>query len=207
MSPENDPTMKIEQEIDAALNLLSASQPPLAMTSRIHQRLETTMERSGQARRGWLFWVPATGVVIATLLLLVFSQVHWNREKQPHVIETAKIATSSALPGRTLAQPVVAMQNRREQNKFRSNVHRNFRRHDQTQPRHAVNFLSYPLTRQEKLLVKFVQTAKPADLQILNPEYQSKVDAQQEAEFVAYQKSGSNSNKQRAADTNQSIQE
>ena len=53
--------------------------------------------------------------------------------------------------------------------------------------------MSYPLTRQEKLLVQFAQHAKPEDLRDLNPEYQAKVEAQQEAEFAAYLKSGSSS--------------
>ena len=59
--------------------------------------------------------------------------------------------------------------------------------------------MSYPLTRQEKLLVRFVQTAKPEDLQALNPEYQAKVEAEQEAEFAAYLKSGSSSNTKETA--------
>jgi hypothetical protein len=67
--------------------------------------------------------------------------------------------------------------------------------------------LSYPLTRQEKLLVQFVRNAKPADLRALNPEYQAKVEAQQDAEFAAYLKSGRNSDAESATHTTESTQE
>ena len=73
--------------------------------------------------------------------------------------------------------------------------------------RHAANLLSYPLTGQEKLLLQFARNAKPADLQALNPEYQAKVEAQQEAEFAAYLKSGSISDTDSATQVTESTQE
>lgn len=66
---------------------------------------------------------------------------------------------------------------------------------------HATNLLSYPLTRQEKLLLQFARNAKPADLQALNPEHPAKLEAQQEAEFAAYIKSGSSSDTESATHT------
>jgi len=72
---------------------------------------------------------------------------------------------------------------------------------------HATNLLSYPLTRQEKLLLQFAHHAKPADLQALNPEYQAKVEAQQDAEFAAYLKSGSSFDTESATQSNDSTQE
>jgi hypothetical protein len=72
-------------------------------------------------------------------------------------------------------------------------------RQDHREYRHAANLLSYPLTRQEKLLLQFARNAKPADLQAPNPEYQAKVEAQQEAEFAAYLKSTDSSGTQEAA--------
>jgi hypothetical protein len=88
----------------------------------------------------------------------------------------------------------------RERFSERTDVRRSRREHPQY--RHVANLLSYPLTRQEKLLVRFVQTAKPEDLQALNPEYQAKVEAQQEAEFAAYLKSGSSSDTPATEETN-----
>jgi hypothetical protein len=73
--------------------------------------------------------------------------------------------------------------------------------------RHVTNLLSYPLTRQEKLLLQFARNAKPVDLQALNPEYQAKVEAQQDAEFAAYLKSGGSSDTEGATQTQQSTQE
>ncbi len=52
--------------------------------------------------------------------------------------------------------------------------------------RDAANLFDYPLTHQEKLLVEFARTATPDELKELNPEYQAKVEAKQEAEFAAY---------------------
>jgi len=165
------------------------------------------MDTSRQARPGWLVWLPATCAAIVAVLLGVFSQAHWTHGKQPHAVETAKMVTGSALPHRTIDRRALDPEGSRERKEFVSNVHQNFRRRDRSQYRHTFNFLSYPPTRQEKLLVQFAQNAKPADLQMLNPEYQAKVEAQQEAEFAAYLKSSSKSNTQGTEDTNPSTQE
>jgi hypothetical protein len=55
--------------------------------------------------------------------------------------------------------------------------------------------------------VQFVHHARAADLQALNPEYQAKVEAQQDAEFAAYIKSGGNSDTEGATQTTESTQE
>lgn len=206
MNLECDAPM-IEKEIDAALKMLSDAQPPAAMASRIHLSLETTIAARGQARRGWLFWVPATCAAVAAVLLAVFFQTHWTRGKQLPAVETAKIVEDSVSQKFASSQPESAPEHSHERDASITNVHQNLHRRTHAQYRHAANLFSYPLTRQERLLVEFAQNAKPEDLRDLNPEYQAKVEAQQEAEFAAYLKSGSSSNKQRAADTNQSIQE
>lgn len=200
--------IQIEKKIDAALKLLSETRPPAAMASRIHRSLETAMAASGQARRGRLFWVPATCAAVAAVLLVVFFQAHRMRGKQEPAVETAKMVSVDPVSPRLAdSQPELAPERSREQRVSAPNVHRDARRRERSHYRHAVNLFSYPLTRQEKLLLQFAATAKPEDLRDLNPEYQAEVEARQEAEFAAYLKSGNSSNKQRAADINQSIQE
>ena len=135
----------------------------------------------------------------AAVLFVVFSRGTWTRQTAP--VETARAVTvNSASPRAGATQPaLVSAGNYRMRERFseRADVRRSKREHPQY--RHATNLLSYPLTRQEKLLVRFVQTAKPEDLRDLNPEYQAKVEAQQEAEFAAYLKSGSSSNTKETA--------
>ncbi len=208
MNPNNhNAPIKIEKEIDAALKLLSETRPPAAMASRVHRNLETAMAESGQARLGRLFWVPATCAAVAAVLLLVFFQAHWTRGKQEPAVETAKMAADSVSPKLASSRRELAPERSHEQRMSVPNVHRDAHRGERGHYRHAANLFSYPLTRQEKLLVQFAQNAKPEDLRDLNPEYQAKIEAQQEAEFVAYLKSTDSSSRQRTEDTNQSNQE
>lgn len=194
--PEN-----FDKEIDAALKMLSETAPPAAMVSRVHQGLETAMATSQPVRSGGRFWIPAACVAMTAVLFVVFFQAHWTRQNQTSAVAPATIAeVTPASHGRAAARPaVVPAGNTRMRERFsqRADVRRSRREHPQY--RHVANLLSYPLTEQEKLLVRFVQTAKPADLQMLNPEYQAKVEAQQEAEFAAYLKSGSGSSTKETA--------
>jgi hypothetical protein len=189
MRLENDSMTKIEREIDAALKMLGGTTPPAGMTSRIHRSLEAAA--AGRDRRGWLFWVPATCAALAAVLLAVFFQVHSAREKLASTTQTAKMVPLTALPDRVMAPPtLVASETFRGPKLPVMRVH-SISHQQRGTYRHAVNLLSYPLTQQEKLLVRFAETAGPSDLQALNPEYQAKVEAQQEAEFAAYLRWGS----------------
>ncbi len=204
MRLENDNTTKIEREIDAALKMLGGTKVPAAMTSRIYRSLET----AGRDRRGWLFWVPATCAAMAAVTLAIFIQTHSVRGKQTSQVETAKVVVApNALPDRAMTQStIVAAESFRGRKlpAVRANPISHQRRGAH---RHAVNLLSYPLTRQEKLLVKFAETAGPNDLQTLNPEYQAKIEAQQEAEFAAYLKSGNSPSDNGTTETTENTQE
>ncbi len=205
MRPDDGMTDKIEQQIDAALKMLSEGQPPVTMRSRVQRSLEAAAVTPQQVHRGGLLWIPVMCAAMATVLLVIFLQVHSARGKQNSPIETVKMMTTESAPPRLVpSQPLpVPAKSSREGKVSVMNIHQNSHRRERDQYRHAVNLLSYPLTRQEKLLVKFAQTAKPADLQILNPEYQAKVDARQDAEFAAYLESGSSSNYHGTTENNQ----
>jgi hypothetical protein len=192
MKSNQDRLEKFDEEIDAALKLLSEAQPPAAMASRVHRSLETAAAGTHRATSGGLVWIPATGCAIAVILLVVFSQLHGTRAKQTSSVEMAKMAANMpATRGIAAGRPTLApagSSERREPSSQPAGVERS--RQERPHYRHVANLLSYPLTRQEKLLVRFAETAKPADLQALNPEYQAKVETQQEAEFAAYLRSG-----------------
>lgn len=184
-----DGPARIDREIDAALKLLSEAQAPAAMVSRIQQSLEAAAAKSPQARLGLLVWAPAAGVAIAAILLLVFSQAHWASRKQKSLAETAKMTAPAPASEPAAAVQPLAAQAQTSQRKPVALAAVKRRRRQHQRYRHVANLLSYPLTPQEDLLVRFAQTAKPADLQMLNPEYQARVEARQEAEFTAYLKS------------------
>jgi hypothetical protein len=144
----------------------------------------------------------------AIVLVVLFSHMHRTQEHRASAVETAKLDAATPTGKAIIMPPCAAAAGKRFEEGKRSvqlpavrRVRGNHREY-----RHAANLLSYPLTRQEKLLVRFVQTAKPADLQALNPEYQAKVEAQQDAEFVAYLKSGSSSDTESATVTTESTQ-
>ena len=195
MKLHQDKPANIDEEIDAALQLLREVQPPAAMESRVHQSLEAAAAKPRRARSGGLFWIPVAGAAIMAVLLVAFLHGDWMTAKHSHAVETAK--TTTAVPARAEIAPVrtalvsTAAACKRKPAAQAVAVRRIRRKHPQY--RHVANLLSYPLTRQEKLLVRFAQTASPADLQALNPEYQAKVEAQQDAEFAAYLKSGDDS--------------
>lgn len=212
MKLEQETRMKFDDEIDAALQLLRKVQPPAAMESRVHQSLEAAAARSQQARPDGWFWIPVTGAVVAGVLLLAFSHGGWTTGNQSHAAKTAETAGMSATTpgaeGITSARPtLVSTATSRERKAVAQPALVRRIRREHPRYRHVANLLSYPLTREEKLLVRFAETAKPADLQALNPEYQAKVEAQQEAEFETYLKSGSSSDTESATQTTESTQE
>jgi hypothetical protein len=209
MKSNQDRPEKFDKEIDAALKMLSETAPPAAMASRIHQSLEAEVFRSQQAKSRGRFWIPATCVAMTAVLFVVFSQARWVRQNRTSAVAPATLARVTPAPlGHTATRPAMVPAGNystRERFSQRADVRRSRREHPQY--RHVANLLSYPLTRQEKLLIQFAKTAKPEDLQALNPEYQAKVEAQQEAEFVAYVHSGSDPSDDERTKTIQSTQE
>jgi hypothetical protein len=209
MTTEHNGPMRVEVEIDAALKMLGETQPPAEIVSRVHQRLSIAATASQRAKSGRVLLIPGAGVAIAALVLVAtFTQSHRPQRHQTSAIETAKLVAATPLVQATIVSPsATAATNGSRVGKRSVQLSTERRSHANRENRHATNLLSYPLTRQEKLLVRFVQTAKPADLQALNPEYQAKVDAQQDAEFAAYLKSGSSSDTESATQTTESTQE
>ncbi|HUV95907.1 MAG TPA: hypothetical protein VMV98_00415 [Acidobacteriaceae bacterium] len=200
MTTEHNGPMKVEDEIDAALKMLGETQPPVALVSRMHSCLETAA-MSQRARSGRVLLIPAAGVAIAALVLVaLFSQMHRTQRHQTSAVETARLVAATPLVQATIMSPSATAATKSPQEGKRLVQHFAERRSRlNRENRRAANFLSYPLTRQEKLLVRFVQTAKPEDLRDLNPEYQAKVEARQDAEFAAYLKSGSDSSTKETA--------
>jgi hypothetical protein len=130
--------------------------------------------------------------IVAVFLAAIFTQTHRTQKNPASAVETVRVVANTPLAQVTGMSPSAAVETERSDEGKR--LVRYYTRRQggrKREARHATNLLSYPLTRQEKLLVRFVQTAKPADLQALNPEYPAKVEAQQDAEFAAYLKSGS----------------
>ncbi len=208
MTTEHNGPTRIEHEIDAALKMLGETQPPAEIVSRVHRSLETAVV-SQRARSGRVLLIPAAGIAMAALVILaILTQSHRKQRNQTSAIETARAVAATPLARATIVPPpATAATNGSRAGKrsvLLSAERRSRRSHEY---RHATNLLSYPLTRQEKLLLRFVQTAKPADLQALNPEYQAKVEAQQDAEFAAYLKSGSSPDTEGATQTTTSTQE
>ena len=192
MRTEHDTPMKIEGEIDAALQMLGQTQPPTDLTARVHRDL-VTATASKQAHRGWLLWVPAASATMAAVLMAVALQIRSTSGKRADTIGTAKMATTDSAVSGLYHPALVPAESSHKRNVSMPTVHRNSHARKPAPYHHAANLMSYPLTRQEKLLVQFALHAKPEDLRDLNPEYQAKVEAQQEAEFAAYVKSGSSS--------------
>lgn len=153
--------------------------------------------------------IPAAGVAMAALAgIAMFTQVHRARVNQAAAVETARLFATPPPAQLAIAPPSVSVAIKSSGEGKRSVQLSTVRRsRPNREHRHATNLLSYPLTRQEKLLLQFAHNAKPADLQALNPEYQAKVEAQQEAEFAAYLKSGSSFDTESATQTTESTQE
>jgi len=208
MTGEHNRPITNEDEIDAALRMLSEMQPPSEMVSRVHRSLETAA-MSQRASSGRRLLVPAAGIAMAAFALVAaFTQMYRVPETRRSA-ETAKLVATAPLEQMTAVSPAapVAPENfEAGKRSVREPAVRRVQR-ERREHRHATNLLSYPLTRQEKLLLQFARTAKPADLQALNPEYQAKVEAQQDAEFAAYLKSGRSTNAESATQTTESTQE
>jgi hypothetical protein len=200
--------MRVEDEIDAALRMLGETQPTAEIVSRVHRRLASAA-MSQRARSGRVLLIPAAGMAMAALVILaIFTQTHRPQEDHAVAIETARMAITAPLAQATIVPPSGLVATKASKEGKRSVQFSTERRSRQGREyRHTTNLLSYPLTRQEKLLLQFARYAKSADLQALNPEYQAKVEAQQDAEFAAYLKSGSSSDTESATQTNQSTQE
>ncbi|MHB1960162.1 MAG: hypothetical protein ACYCO5_14205 [Acidobacteriaceae bacterium] len=209
MKLNQDSSAKIDEEIDAALKLLSEVQPPAAMGSRVYRRLSIAAPASQRARSARVLLVPAAGIAMAALALVaIFTPMHRTQRDQPSEIETARLVAATPIAQATIMHPSATAETKRLREGKRSVQLSTERRSRQSREnRHTANLLSYPLTRQEKLLLVFARTAKPEDLQALNPEYQAKVEAQQDAEFAAYVKSGESSDAESATQSNPSTQE
>lgn len=202
MNTEINGPMRVEGEIDAALRMLGETQPPAEIVSRVHQRLEAAAV-SQRARSGRVPLIPATGIAMAALALVaIFIPMHRTQRDQTPEIEIARLVAATPIAQATIVPPSATLETERADEGKRL-VQYSTRRRGRQSPdtRHATSLLSYPLTRQEKLLLQFARSAKPADLQALNPEYQAKVEAQQEAEFDAYVKSEDSSSTQETAET------
>jgi hypothetical protein len=144
------------------------------------------------------------GVVLAA----IFMPMHRAQDNQASAIETARVVANTPLAQATMIPPSATPETERSQEGRRVvRYYTQPRSRRSRETRRVTSLLSYPMTRQEKLLLRFVRNAKPADLQALNPEYQAKVEAQQESEFAAYLKSGRNSDAESATQTTESTQE
>jgi hypothetical protein len=208
MTAEHNGSLRVEDEIDAALKMLGETEPPAAIVSRAHQRLEiaATSRRARSSRR---LLIPAAGFAMATLAIFaIFIQTQRTQQLPASATQTARLASSSTLAQAMVTPPSAAVETvRADEGKRLVQYYTKPRTRQSRENRHANNILSYPLTREEKLLLEFAHNAKPADLQALNPEYQAKLEAQQDAEFAAYLKSGSSSDTEGTTQTRESNEE
>ena len=208
MTGEQNVPMRVEDEIDAALKMLGETRPPAKIVSRVHHRLEAAII-SQPAKPSRRFLIPAAGVAMAAVILAaIFIPMYRAQVNRASAIETARVVANTPLAQATMMPPSATTEAQRSQEGKRLvRYYTQPRSRHSRETRHVNSLLSYPLTRQEKLLVQFARNAKPADLQALNPEYQAKVEAQQDAEFAAYLKSGRNSDAESATHTTESTQE
>jgi hypothetical protein len=209
MNVEHDGRIRVEDDIDAALKMLGETQAPAALVSRVHRSLDVAaMSRSTRSSRRFL--IPAAGVAMAAVALVaIHTSIHRTPDDQSSAVETARLVAATPPERATAvppAAPVATKSFEEEKRSVQPPAVRRLRR-EHREYRHATNLLSYPLTQQEKLLLQFAHNAKPADLQALNPEYQAKLEAQQEAEFAAYLKSVSSSDRESATQTTEQTQE
>lgn len=177
-----------DERIDAALRIASDCRIPAGLEDRVQQRLRSAAEAEPSNALRWAR-IPAavgiTAVVLAAILLSLHSRPAKHLDVAhllaPAAVETASNHLTTLLPTTHLQKPETRL------------VLMTARHHDRTGVRrHAANLLNYPLTKQERLLIQFARTATPAELQLLNPQYQAKLEAQQEAAFAAYIRSGEN---------------
>lgn len=182
--------MRIDQEIDSALRMLSEAQAPQDLTARVHRSLRTAAADQHE-RKEFRLWVPIT-CAAAAILFAAMLPMYFTPGKRENIARTKTTTVDSAAskphpPARVLANSA------RAQSVSTAIAQRNSPTRKHALYRRAANLMSYPLTRQEKLLLQFVQHARPEDLQDLNPEYQAKVEARENAEFEAYLKPVSSS--------------
>ncbi|MES2220371.1 MAG: hypothetical protein V4587_05320 [Acidobacteriota bacterium] len=200
MTSESGMPMKIDAEIDAALEMLAEAQPPAQLVPRVHHSLKVaaTAQTTRSRRR---FSISAVGAAMATVALVaIITRMHSMPKNQEPVEQTTRLVANTPMAQATMPRSSVPAEiARTDEGKRLVRYYSKTRSRASRENRHAVNLLSYPLTRQEKLLLQFAHNAKPADLQALDPEYQAKVEAQQEAEFAAYLKSGDGSSTQETA--------
>lgn len=187
-----------DREIDAALKLLAEVPVPAAMASRIHRSLDETAAANGPVRFHWPMWVPATCTAVGVILVAAILQSPVRRGMQRSTGETGRVTVAAAAPARQRMDGAarIAVQTSHTRRPTVQMVSATVHARSTPRYRHAANLFNYPLTRQEKLLVQFARTATPAELQMLNPEYQAKIEAQQEAAFAAYVNSGNSDTQQ-----------
>ncbi len=171
--------------IDEALRLAASGQPPAGYFERLQRRIAAAPETHRVRGALWL-WIPAGCAVAAVFLAVILPMLlHSSKPERIAAVRESNIANLPAAsranlpPSRTKAHALTVSRPRLRHQKAR-----------RVATRDAANLFDYPLTHQEKLLVEFARTATPDELKELNPEYQAKMEAKQEAEFAAYLKSG-----------------
>lgn len=191
MNRQQKISANFEHKIDAALKMLGDVQPPAGLTPRVHRSLETAAV-SGPKSSGSPLWIPAISAV-AALLLAILLPAHFARRRPASAVQTAELPAINSASAQFQHPTAVPAARSHNQGEAIPAIPRSRAARKPPTYRHAANLMSYPLTRQEKLLLEFAQRARPEDLQDLNPEYQAKVEARQQAEFEAYLKPVSNS--------------
>ena len=95
MISELNGSMGVKDQIDAALKMLGDVQPPEAIVTRVHQRLETTA-MSQPTRSARRFLIPAAGVaMVAAVILAIFTEMHRVAENQASAVETARLVANT----------------------------------------------------------------------------------------------------------------
>jgi hypothetical protein len=192
MNRQSDVNISPDEQMDAALRIVSDCGVPAGLVDRVRERVHATAESEAPGTLRWVR-VPAVVGVAAAILVAVLLSLHSRPVER---VDVANLSSAAAV--QTLSSHATAVvQPAHLQETESGRVLKAERHHGKTVARrHSANLLNYPLTKQERLLVQFAQTASPEELQILNPQYQAKVEAQQEAEFVAYIHSADNSGAQ-----------
>ncbi len=185
-----------DRSIDEALRLAASGQLPAGYLVRLQRTIDAAPRTHGM-RGGFWLWVSAACAVAAVFLAVVLP-VLLRPAKPGEVasVQESNPAQSSKAPGaqRPKPQVIAASSDGVKAVPFKTvSTRHHVKRNTGAATRDAANLFDYPLTHQEKLLVEFARTATPNELKDLNPEYQAKVEAQQEAEFATYSKSGEDS--------------
>ena len=188
-----------DRSIDEALRLATSGQPPAGYFERLQRRIEAAPE-THRARGGLWLWVPA-GCAVAAIFFAVILPVLLHSSK-PGTIALAPVShpaqgskeSSDGFPQRLKPHLVAALPGGLKPVPFKTGSKQHHaKRNKGAAKRNAANLFDYPLTHQEKLLVEFARTATPDELKELNPGYQARMEAKQEAEFAAYLKLGEDS--------------